>query len=115
MIHKRPPSLRLNFLRSIFPGPAHRICGPEKAKPNLKLIRVKNIPRGTYFGGIKGSWREPEACQESGQERTQSESSASVALETPGQKGSWRQAAVLHHRRNIGERVASVALETSEY
>lgn len=115
MIHKRPPSLRLNFLRSIFPGPAHRICGPEKAKPEFEADMGKNIPHGTYFEDMKGSWREHEACQERGQERTQSESSASVAVETPEQKGSWRQAAVLNHRRNIGESVASVALEISEY
>lgn len=74
----------------------------------------KNLPCGTGFGFMKGSWRAAENCQWE-RPRENTESLASVAVETSGQKGSWRQAAVLHQRRHIGESVASVAVETSEY
>ena len=110
LINKRPASLWLNFLK-VFSQDQHTESVVQR-KPRQNV--GKNLPHGTGFGFMKGPWSAAENCQWV-RPRENTESLASVAVETLGQKGSWRQAAVLHQRRHIGESVASVAVETSEY
>ena len=52
------------------------------------LEMYKNHPDGTGFAGMKGSWRAAEACHYESPGKTNGESAASHAVDSPGLKRS---------------------------
>lgn len=81
-------------------GSGHRSCGPGGPKPQVKLAAelcsMRGCPIRCWFEGRKGSWRDVRlsiVCQRQSPCREASgEGEASVAAETTGLKGPWREA-----------------------
>jgi hypothetical protein len=82
-----------------------RSCVSEIAKVilvlQLDLVMCKNHPGGTGFEGMKGSWRAAEAWDCERPREATSESTASVAVDGPGLKGSCKEVEAWHHEESL--------------
>ena len=100
----------------MFPGSKH-IEAVFLTRPRLYLTMRAELGSvgGTGFESIKGSWRTAEAWHCEGQEDvTDEEGTASVAVEDPGLKGSWREVeAKRTYKRLLGKLQHSYSAEAS--
>jgi hypothetical protein len=71
----------------------------------LDLVMCKSHSGGTGFKSMKGSWIAAEAwhCERPG--KATGEGVISVAVDSPGLKGSCKEVKVCHHEDSLGEAI----------
>jgi hypothetical protein len=67
----------------------------------LDLIICKNFPDGIGFEGMEGSWRTAEAWHCERPEKAIGEVAASVAVDSPGWKGSCKEVEAWYHAESL--------------
>ena len=77
----------------------------------LDLVMCKSHPGSTGFEGRKGSWRAAEAWNYDRPGKAIGEGAASVAVDSPGLKGSCKGVEAWHHKESLKEAIVEAKLQ----